>query len=209
MKETDTARRMSKGEMVRRFRTEEILSAAQDVIGRRGIHGASLERIAAKAGVAKGTIYLYFDSKEDLLCRVLESWHMSLLKAMEEAGSKNGSSRQRLHAVVLAHLDFMGRHRDLAKSYFLEGFMASRKTPPGVARKLRGMQKRCEEIITGIIQDGMNSGEFRPLNARGAASLLLEMINGKHLRAVVEKDGADPAERASELLDLYFYGVTR
>ena len=204
----ETARRLSKEEMVKRFRTEEILAAAQDVIGREGIQGASLDRIAALAGVAKGTIYLYFSSKEDLVCRVIEALYERLLDQIEDSSSSNGSPRDRLRAVVITHLKFMSGHRDLVQSYFFEGRSGGRKIPDGVVRKLRTMQKRYEEIIAEIIREGIQSGEFRNLNARFAASFLIEMLHGEYLR-VPGKGSSDFEKRCSELLDLYFYGVTK
>jgi AcrR family transcriptional regulator len=204
-----SARRVSKEELVRRFRTEEILSAAGQVISRRGIQGASLEQIARAAGVAKGTIYLYFTSKDDLVCQVLEAWHSGLLQAIEEAGSARGSARERLNALVKAHLRFSKGHRDLLRTCFIEGFSGARRRPSGVLRRLRAMHRRYEEIVARVITEGIRAGEFRRVNARGAASFLLEILRADNLPGVSGDEPMDPEARASELLDIYFHGVIK
>jgi AcrR family transcriptional regulator len=60
-------RRTTKKEIVAAFRTKEIMTAARQVMERRGVEAVTMDEIAAAAGVAKGTIYLYFDSKDDLI----------------------------------------------------------------------------------------------------------------------------------------------
>ena len=75
----------SKEELLKVFRTEEILQAARRVISRDGLADASVERIAAEAGVAKGTLYLYFDSKETLLARACEPVVAELLRRTRRA----------------------------------------------------------------------------------------------------------------------------
>jgi AcrR family transcriptional regulator len=209
MKSTDSARRVSKEELVRRFRTEGILSAAREVISRRGIHGASLGEIASEAGVAKGTIYLYFANKDDLFCRVFDCFCQQLLEDVKHASSSNGSASQRLQAVVRAHLDFINRHIELVEGYFFEGGSGARKFPKGLSRNLRAMHRRYEEIVAGILKEGIRSGEFRKVNVCGAASFLVEMLQAEHLRLRLEKEPFTPEGRALELLDLYFYGVIK
>ncbi len=205
----NSARRVSKDELVRRFRTEEILSAAQDVISQRGIQGASLNRIAQAAGVAKGTIYLYFTNKDDLLCQVLEAWQGGLLQAIEEASSARGSPGERLKALVKAYLCFTEGHRDLLRICFIEGFSGAGKKPSGLLRKLRAMHSRYEDIVARIIREGIHGGEFRPVNDRAAAALLLKMLCANNLPGLSENQPMAPEARVSELLDIYFHGVTR
>ena len=70
----------TKDEVVKDFRTGEIVRAARRVIGELGFDEASMERIAHEAGIAKGTIYLYFRNKEELLAHVAEHGFRELME---------------------------------------------------------------------------------------------------------------------------------
>jgi AcrR family transcriptional regulator len=72
--------RTTKKEVVTAFRTREILAAARKLMEQRGLEAVTMEEIAGAAGVAKGTIYLYFPSKDDLIQALITQVGESLLR---------------------------------------------------------------------------------------------------------------------------------
>ena len=150
-------------------RPGQILVAAMDVFAEHGIAGARLEEIASRAGVSKGTIYLYFQSKEDLFRAVVREIVVPRMVETEQAvrgatptaeledymrlqwerftSTPGGAGWVRL---VLTELH---KHRDLAEFYLAE-----------IAAANRGLY--------GILDRGMASGEFRRMPAQAAVSVI-------------------------------------
>ena len=96
----------------RERRRQAILQAARQVFARKGYEPATLEAVAREAGLAKGTLYLYFKNKEDLYfhtaVHVLESLQDSIL----EQAQRSAGALDRLRAIALGQFDFFVRHRD-------------------------------------------------------------------------------------------------
>lgn len=94
-----------------------ILEAASRVIGREGLAAASVQAIADEAGVAKGTIYLYFHSRDQLLALATEAALMGLFNSLDGALETGGGLAETLAALVRAHLGFFEKHPELIQLY--------------------------------------------------------------------------------------------
>ncbi len=95
-------------------RSQEILDAALAVFSKSGYHEARIEDIAERAGVGKGTVYLYFPGKRELFQALIERITGEHLKTIEAALSESGSLEERLTLAVRKHLLFFESNRDLA-----------------------------------------------------------------------------------------------
>src|SRR5215212_10816789 len=104
--ESDTFRGTSK--------RERILRAAVDVFARNGYFNSKVSEIAKAAGVADGTIYLYFDGKEDLLITIFREHTRSYLQSLERSVANVNHAEERLRIAVRHHLETLGRDRALA-----------------------------------------------------------------------------------------------
>src|SRR5437764_8715482 len=93
---------------------ERILRAATDVFARNGYFNAKVSEIAKAAGVADGTIYLYFDGKEDLLVTIFREHTRSYLQSLEREMANVRKADDRIRVAIRHHLDTLGRDRNLA-----------------------------------------------------------------------------------------------
>src|SRR5437763_8602437 len=93
---------------------ERILRAAVDVFARNGYFNAKVSEIAKAAGVADGTIYLYFDGKEDLLVTIFREHTRSYLQSLEREMANVRKADDRIRVAIRHHLDTLGRDRNLA-----------------------------------------------------------------------------------------------
>jgi TetR/AcrR family fatty acid metabolism transcriptional regulator len=117
---------------------EQILMAAAAVFAGRGYFGARVSDIAQKAGVADGTIYLYFKSKEEILVALFDmAMHRFLDRARAELAALDGA-QARLRRIAELHLQQAGSHRDLAIVFQVE---------------LRQGQKFMERLSTTILAE--------------------------------------------------------
>src|SRR5919106_1884598 len=93
---------------------ERILRAAVDVFAEHGYFNAKVAQIAKAAGVADGTIYLYFDGKEDLLITIFREHTRNYLLKLEQQLANINRAEDRLRVAVRHHLETLGRDRSLA-----------------------------------------------------------------------------------------------
>jgi len=98
----------------RQRKQQQILDAAVVEIARRGFHATTVAMIARRAGVADGTIYLYFENKERILVSVFErAMGRFIAEGRQRLGALSGATAK-LHGIIALHLELVGGDRDLA-----------------------------------------------------------------------------------------------
>jgi AcrR family transcriptional regulator len=154
-------------------RPAQIIEAALDVFGERGLRGARLEDIARRANLSKGTIYLYFPNKEELFREVVRSVVVARInRAREEFGS--GTALERIDRFMRAHWDFV-RSREFQIIYRLvHGEL--QHFPDLAAFYGREVIAPAKTVLGGLMRYGMETGEFRPMDPLLAARTLSAMF---------------------------------
>jgi AcrR family transcriptional regulator len=142
-------------------RPQEILEAAFAQFSRNGYAMTTLEQIAERAGVTKGTIYVYFDSKEHLfISMVRELMKVTLDTLQDMLDSHQGSTAELLRAqfsFIYQHIVEDRRRREMARLLIAE---ASR-FPALTDRYQEEIQRPCMDLLTKTIQRGVDRGEIR------------------------------------------------
>jgi TetR/AcrR family transcriptional regulator, fatty acid metabolism regulator protein len=156
---------------------QRILRAATDVFAQSGYFNAKVSDIAKSAGVADGTIYLYFDGKEDLLVNIFREHTRSYLQSLERDLTQARRAEERVRVAIRHHLQSLGRDRSLAIVAQVElrhslKFMA-----------LLSHQEVADylNILRKIVEQGQNEGVFRrtlnpQLVAKSIFGILDEMV---------------------------------
>jgi TetR/AcrR family fatty acid metabolism transcriptional regulator len=184
---------------------EAILRAATKVFARNGYFNSKVADIAQEAGVADGTVYLYFKSKDEILHSIFD-------RGMEEAISEGqrqlagiSDPREKLRRVAHLHLDRMGADRDLAVVFQVE---------------LRGSTKFMEEfsggrfaeylgMIRSIFEEGQNSGVFRKdLNTKIVAKVFFGALDEMATNWILSRKRYKLAPLADQVLDILLNGVS-
>jgi AcrR family transcriptional regulator len=170
-------------------RTGELLEAALRVFAENGYRNTRLDEVAEAAGVTKGTIYHYFDTKEELLLSVVEHYQALAFGRVEDAlrdGRLPASTRIRLVVrKIFSHRDEVGRH---LLALMIRG--VAHEVPRVHERWLRDGPARLWTLIGGLVEEGKERGEFRPdadgdVGARVLVSgLMLQLMWQQHAEAV-------------------------
>lgn len=148
---------------------KRLLHAAVKTFGRRGFHEARIAEIASEAGVAEGTVYLYFRNKEDLLGCVFDETMDEVLGKAREVRHGDGSATEKLKALVGLHLSFIGQDRDLASVFQIE----LRRSARLVERFSRSKLAEYFRVLDAVLKEGIASGELRgDLEPRVAVRIL-------------------------------------
>ncbi|MGH9884318.1 MAG: TetR/AcrR family transcriptional regulator [bacterium] len=152
---TATARRVRRPDE----RPQEILEAALTVFAERGFHDARLEEIADAAGVTKGAIYHYFDTKEDLLLRAIE-YHQSQGYAELEAALPDRSAPATVRIRAMLRKAF-GSKNPARRAVLVMLQTAVREVPEIHAQWLANGPLKTWQLLAELIAEGQRTGEFR------------------------------------------------
>ena len=184
---------------------EAILRAATRVFAENGYFNSKVADVARVAGVADGTVYLYFKSKEEILHSIFERNTSEAIAEGREELSKIADPREKLRRIARHHLERLGADRDLAVVFqvelrgstkFMEEFSAA-----GLAEYLR--------LIRDVFEEGQGCGVFRPdLNAKVVAKVLFGALDEMATNWILSKRRYKLAPMADQVLDIFLNGVS-
>lgn len=183
---------------------ERILRAATDVFAQSGYFNAKVSEIARAAGVADGTIYLYFDGKEDLLTSIFREHTRNYLQSLERDVANLNRPEERIRIAIRHHLETLGRDRSLAIVAQVE-----------LRHSLKFMTLLSHQeiadylnILRKIVEQGQNEGVFRhnlhpQLIAKAIFGIVDEMVTSWILS---EKDYS-LGDQADDVADFVLNGL--
>jgi len=166
----------SKRELQREERRSQILDAALTVFSSKGFHATNVSDVAAQAGVSQGTIYWYFDSKEELftaaMLSVLTDFGQEALASLEVCETAS----EKLRALGQRMEEFVGRVEGISIMFL--GYWASSSSREEAGRFWVDVLVEYKDIIVDIIEEGVGNGEFRPVDAEALVWALMAAYDG-------------------------------
>ncbi len=183
---------------------DAILRAATDVFAESGYFNAQVADVARAAGVAAGTVYLYFRSKDDLLASIFER---SMRDAIAEGRAMAGEvrdPRERLRRFATLHLGRLGRDRNLAVVFQVE----LRQSTKFMERFSSTLLRDYLGLIRDAIADGQRSGMFRPdIKATVAAKLFFGALDEMATNWILSRRRYSLEADANTVVDLFVNGA--
>jgi AcrR family transcriptional regulator len=165
----------SKEEVVQEFRIHSIQEAAMRVIARKGMSAATMQEIAQEAGVAKGTIYLYFRDRDELVERTFETAIGQLHERVDAALALDLPLEEKLRAIVRAQMAFFRENAEFFRLYI------TLRMPEGNAHQQRRQKRACApqyqtrvRAFAEVLAEGMKRGEVRKMDPHRLALFLIE-----------------------------------
>jgi len=183
---------------------EAILRAATDVFAARGFFTAQVADVARAAGVAAGTVYLYFRGKDDLLVSIFEKTMREAIADGRACVAPLRDPIEQLRAVARVHLGRMGRDRSLAVVFQVE----LRQSTKFMERFSATLLREYLGIIRGIIVAGQASGAFRrEINATLAAKLFFGGLDEMATNWILSTRKYSLVSQADAIVDLFVNGA--
>lgn len=184
---------------------QRILDAAVVEIARRGYYGTTVSTIARRAGVADGTIYLYFKNKEEILFSIFDrAMRRFIDEARRIVDAAAGDPEQKLRRVIDLHLGLLGEHRDLAVIFQVE----FRHTLHVLELLSRSGIRDYLALIARIVEQGKRDGLFRnDVDALFAAKVLFGILDEMATDWVLSKKNTRMASRAQPVSELLLRGL--
>ena len=193
-------------------RPEEIISAALEVFADRGFAATKLEDVARRAGVTKGTIYLYFENKEALFKALIRQTIVPVIAQGEAlAASFMGSARELFERLVREYWRLVGETSLVGIPKLM---MAEANNFPELARfYYEEVVTRGHRLMAGVLERGIKAGEFRPVNVAVATKLAMAPV----MHAVIARkafsacmpEGFDVGKYLDTHIDLYLHGISK
>ncbi|MFQ5416576.1 MAG: TetR/AcrR family transcriptional regulator [Myxococcota bacterium] len=158
---------------------QKILVSAREVFFRDGFMAANLDEVAQRAGVAKGTLYRYFDSKAELYVAVLADNGEIFKQRMRETVDGGANAAERIQNLATFYYDHWIRNHDYFQIFWaIENQAVIGELPPGVLDEVTKLWEECIEIVAGIVAEGVERGEFAACDPWEMANILWTVANG-------------------------------
>jgi AcrR family transcriptional regulator len=202
-----------KRERRKQARPGELLDAALDLFVEKGFSAARVDEVAARAGVSKGTLFLYFQSKEDLFKAVVrENIVHQFPKWQEEFVLFQGSSADMLRYALLSWWERIGKTR---ASGIAKLVMSEAQNFPEIAEFYQEeVIQPGNSMIRRILERGMHSGEFRLLDLEQAVHIIVApmifLMMWKHSMGACAASAKtlDPEQFIHMQVDVLLHGIT-
>ena len=200
-----SARSLSSIRPVIADKREAILRAATRVFARSGYFNSKVADVAREAGVADGTVYLYFKSKEEILHSIFDRSMADAIADGRKQLASISDAREKLRRIAHLHLERLGSDRDLAVVFQVE---------------LRGSTKFMEEfsaagfaeylgLIRDAFEEGQRKGLFRrDLNSKVISKILFGALDEMATNWILSKRRYKLAPLADQVMDIFLNGVS-
>jgi AcrR family transcriptional regulator len=191
-------------------RPAELMSAALDLFVERGFAATRLDEVAARAGVSKGTLYLYFPSKEELFKAVIRSGIVPLIERGERLLDEHrGTCSELLRKIVFNWWTSVGTTQlgGIPKLMFSE----CRNFPEIGKFYYEEVISRGHLLVQTVLERGMRSGEFRRMDANNAMRMILAplvfLLLWRHSFDFCDNKPVDPEQFLDQHLDMVVNGL--
>jgi TetR/AcrR family fatty acid metabolism transcriptional regulator len=183
---------------------EAILKAATQVFARNGFFQSQVADVARAAGVAAGTVYLYFRSKDDLLVSLFERSMREAIAEGRAALAGVDDPHERLTRIARLHLERLGRDRDLAVVFQVELRQSTKFMEQFSSTYLRDYLGLIRETLA----TGQASGHFRQdINPTIAAKVFFGALDEMATNWILSRRRYSLAAQATTIVDLFVNGV--
>jgi AcrR family transcriptional regulator len=185
-------------------RKKQILDAAISVFSRLGFHKARMDDIVKESGLSKGTLYWYFESKDEIITSIMEDIFTGSMEEYQLHAAPGTSVREQLTKIMINTMDDvkqMLQIRPLVYEFFALAFRDEK-----VQKLIRNYFKFYMDNIVPIVQKGIDNGEFRKMDAREASMSLGAIFEGTILLWFYDPSIVEIEQQLKASLDLLLDG---
>lgn len=167
----------------------QILDAAETIIAAKGLSDARMDDIAAQTGLSKGTLYLYFKNKGELIAALFDRIFRGVLSQFGKRGEAGESATEKIDKLTEAAIgDYLKMLKILPIAY---DFLALALRNAVIRKALKEYFRKFSGTIVPIIREGVESGEFRQLDPEEAAIAIGAIYEGTLLLWIYDRASVD------------------
>src|SRR5262245_1414533 len=197
----------TKKDVVTEFRTAGILEAARKVFAQKGFSLATVDDIAAAAGVAKGTVYLYYESKRDIYFAALKFGLEKMYAVLDERLKSAVSPEDKLRTLIAVKLEYFDDNRDFFKIYYSE--LGNICIHPGtIDNEFHALYLGQAKVVETILREGARKKVLRLVRAEQAAFAISDVIRGVVTQRVLGWSKSKISQDVDFIFDLIWKGIS-
>jgi TetR/AcrR family fatty acid metabolism transcriptional regulator len=186
-------------------RRKQIIEAAMREFAKNGYHKTEVATIAQRAGVSKGTIYNYFENKEELLIGVIDDGFQSLSERMQEILSSSGDPIQKLSDTFKAYLAFFETPEEFSQILLKEAVHII----PRVRGQYSGHLLEHVEYLEKIIRDGIAQEQLEDVDVRLAALCFIDLAHAATKESSLINRKLDTEKDHKMIMQLFLNGIKK
>jgi AcrR family transcriptional regulator len=186
-------------------RKNQILDAAMAVFARQGFHEARMDDIVLESGLSKGTLYWYFKSKEEIITAVSQKLFATDIELVEGLLTADGTVSERLQQLMRVRIQGLQEMSDVVA--ILVEFYAAALHQDGVRQFIKAYFQNFHDLLVALIQQGIERGEFRPVDSLAAATALDAVFEGLIVRWLIDPQAVHWASLGEAAIRLMLDGL--
>lgn len=193
----------------REEKARQIIHHASVVFARKGYNATKIDDVATSAGIGKGTVYEYFNSKQDLFLAVFDAYIKQYFDALQaQTRRPSASAAEEIREAVRAACALAGQVEELFPLTFeFWAASASSQMRDRIGVMFREMYDRFRRFFSALIRRGILSGEFsRNVDVESTAAVLVGSFDGLFLQAWFDKE-MDPMKAGLAFIDVFLRGL--
>jgi AcrR family transcriptional regulator len=195
----------TKKDVVTEFRTAGILEAARRVFATKGFNDATVDDVANAAGVAKGTVYLYYKSKRDIYFAALKFGIEQMYSTLDEQLKAHSSTEGKLRTLIAGKLAYCDENRDFFKIYYSE--IGNLSIHPANVPELKALYFDKAKVIESILKEGVRKKVLRNIRTEQAAYAIVDIIRGVVIQRVLGSTKSKLSQDVDFIFDLVWKGI--
>ncbi|TFG90407.1 MAG: TetR/AcrR family transcriptional regulator [Syntrophobacterales bacterium] len=180
-----------------------ILDAAIGLLMRDGIQGLTMDRVATEAGVAKGTLYVYFKNKEEILDATLDASFEPLIRELSVLLDDDHAPDRKLAEFSLCHLRFFDEHRELIRVIFFDRERMHSERNHYTDSRYRTFVQR----VADVLDEGVRQGLLSPMDPMKVAAMFIEANMGMVMQRIHDGISGDVEKDARQVTDIFMEGL--
>ncbi|MQA81835.1 MAG: TetR family transcriptional regulator [Streptosporangiales bacterium] len=182
----------------------DLLDAATKLFSEHGYERTTVRMIANEMGVQSGSLYSHIKSKEEVLRRIVIACAESLMVRVEDARDRSETPEERLRAMCRAHMRVQQEEKAAVTIYFDEWHKLDEESREYIVE----LRRRYEQELAEVVEEGIERGDFGPVDVRGAVLVILSALNWAY--TWYRPDGRlSPEEIADLFVDVIVEGLRR
>ncbi len=197
-----------------------ILETAESIFARKGYRQTTMDDIAEETQFSKATLYRYFRSKSDIFSEVILNTFQEARSELQKIQKRQNSTETKLREVIRYMLSYYRCKENITHIFFVEPTLMQKimkidiSDHVALSGKEQTIPKDYVEIviairqtITEIIEEGINSGDFRAVDPHEACTVFSSLLRGYHFQWTTINDDYSVEESAKLLLDYFLIGI--
>ena len=184
-------------------RRDEILAAAARVFARYGYAGTEMQAVADETGIAKGTLYLYYKSKEQLFLDAVDRGVLRMKEFIHTAADQVDDPLERIETAIVAYMKYFADHPEQVELWVIErAVFRDRQTPAYFRHREAGI-----EVWHDLLRRLIEKGRLRDIPISRIDDVLCDLLYGVMMTNHFSGRTRPPEQQARDVIDIAFHGI--